>query len=147
MILLDTNILTRMSRRGTPQGGLARSSIQKLSTRDQLVIVPQNLYESWAVATRAPGPPPIGSNGLGMSAVSAGQWLRFFQRRFQLLPDLEDLPVLWLALVEKHGVTGYKCHDARLAAAMQSHGIPRFLTFNTADFRKFPITCIDPATV
>src|ERR1700719_4005669 len=114
MILLDTNLLTRMTRSHDPQSGVARGAIQTLLGRqERLVVVPQNLYEFWAVATRSPGPPPAGANGLGMTPAQAGHWLRFFQRRFTLLPNREDLTSLWQALVEGHGVTGFRGHDVR----------------------------------
>lgn len=68
MILLDTNLLTRITRSRDPQSGLARAAIQTLLGRgERLIVAPQNLYEFWAVATRAPGPPPAGANGLGMT--------------------------------------------------------------------------------
>lgn len=148
MILLDTNVLTRMTRASDPQSGVVRSAVQTLGhRREPLIIVPQNLYEFWAVATRSVGAPPVGRNGLGMTATQAGHWLRFFQRRFTLLPDREELPQLWQALVEAHGITGFRAHDVRLVAAMQSYGITRLLTFNASDFRGFAVTLLDPATV
>ncbi len=148
MILLDTNLLTRITRSLDPQSGVARAAVQTLSARqERLIVVPQNLYEFWAVATRPPGPPPAGANGLGMTPAQAGHWLRFFERRFSLLADRDDLTRIWRALVERHGVTGFRAHDARLVAAMQSYGIDRLLTFNIAHFRGLPITVIDPASV
>ena len=82
-----------------------------------------------------------------MSPSQAAQWLRYFLRRFTLLPDKPDLVGLWQTLVESHGVTGFRSHDVRFVAAMQSHGIPRILSFNAADFRGMPVTVIDPASV
>ena len=147
MILLDTNLLTRMTRSHDPQSGVARAAIQTLLSRgERLIVVPQNLYEFWAVATRPPGPPPAGGNGLGMTPSQAGHWLRFFRRRFVLLPDREELSTLWQQLVETHGVTGFRAHDVRLGAAMQSYGITR-LPFNATDFRRLPISILDPAAV
>jgi len=146
MILPDTNLLTRVTRSHDPQSAVARAAIQTLlRQRERLIVVPQNLYEFWAVATRPPGAPPVGRNGLGMSPAQAGHWLRFFRRRFTLLPDREELSDLWQALVETHAVTGVRAHDVRLVAAMQSYGIKRLLTFNAGDFRGLPITVVDPA--
>lgn len=145
MILLDTNLLTRMTRSRDPQSGVARAAIQTLLGRgERLIIVPQNLHEFWAVATRPPGPPPAGRNGLGMTTAQAGQWLRFFRRRFVLLPDRPDLSSVWQLLVEAHGIVGFRAHDVRLVA-MQSYGITHILTFNAGDFRRFPVTVVDPA--
>jgi predicted nucleic acid-binding protein len=147
MILLDTNLLTRMTRSQEPQAVTARAAIQTLlGRRELLVLVPQNLYEFWVVATRSPGAPPAGSNGLGMTIVQAGHWLRFFQRRFTLLPDREEVSKLWQSLVEAYGVTGFRAHDVRLVAAMQSYGIARLLTFNVEHFRTLPVAIIDPAS-
>lgn len=94
-----------------------------------------------------PGPPPTGLNGLGMTPVQAGQWVRFFLRRLTLLPDRDDLCSRWLALVESHGVMGFRAHDVRLVAAMQSYGISHILTFNGGHFRGLPATVLDPALV
>lgn len=147
MILLDTNVLTRMTRMPDPQAGIARAAIQTLTRRgERLIVVPQNLYEFWAVATRRPGAPPSGRNGLGMTPAQAGQWSRFIQRRFALLPDHEQLSQIWLALVENFAVSGFRAHDVRLVAAMQSYGITRLLSFNSADFRGLPITILDPSS-
>lgn len=148
MILLDANVLTRITRAHDPQCAAARAAIQTLAARgESLIIVPQNLFEFWTVATRPPGPPPRGGNGLGMSTAQAANWLRFFQRRFTLLHDRSDLATLWQSLVETHGVTGFRAHDARLVAAMQSYGIPHLLTFNTKHFQGLPVGVIDPVTV
>jgi predicted nucleic acid-binding protein len=148
MILLDTNLLTRMTRSREPQSGVARTAIQTLlQRRERLFVVPQNLYEFWAVATRPAGPPPAGRNGLGMTAVQAGHWLRFFRRRFTLLPDREELSTLWQELVERHVVMGIRAHDVRLVAAMHSYGITRLLTFNASDFCDLGVVILDPAAV
>jgi len=147
MILLDTNVLGRMTDSADPQGIMARRAVHALlAKRERLIIVPQNLYEFWAVATRKPGVPPAGQNGLGMTPEQASQWLRFFQRRFALLPDREELLVHWHSLVKTLGIKGLRSYDARLVAAMQSYGIMRLLTFNMDDFKDFAVTLIDPAS-
>jgi len=48
-VLLDTNILTRLSQQSHPHHAAAESAISALKTRgESLFIVPQNLYEFWA---------------------------------------------------------------------------------------------------
>lgn len=148
MILLDTNVLGRMTDSTDPQCAAARRAVHTLlAQRQQLIVVPQNLYEFWAVATRKPGPPPAGQNGLGMTCEQASQWLRFFQRRFMLYTDRVDLADRWHALVKALGIKGLKSHDARLVAAMESYGISRLLTFNAGDFIGFAITVVDPGSI
>jgi predicted nucleic acid-binding protein len=145
MILLDTNLLVRIARSNDPHSGTARTAIQiLLQRREQLIVVPQNLYEFWAVATRSAGAPPVGHNGLGMTPAQAAHWLRFIQRRFVLLPDRDELSSRWQALVESRGITGFRAHDARLVAAMQCYGITRLLTFNIGHFRDLPSTAVYP---
>ncbi len=148
MILLDTNLLGRVTDSADPQCAAARRAIHVLLAKgERLVVVPQNLYEFWAVATRKPGPPPAGQNGLGMTPNQTSQWLRFFQRRFTLLPDRDELLAAWHTLVKTLEIRGFKSHDARLAAAMETYGITRLLTFNAEDFKRFPIMLIDPASL
>jgi predicted nucleic acid-binding protein len=148
MILLDTNLLARVTDQADPQCIVARRAINvQMLKRERLFLVPQNLYEFWAVATRKAGLQPVGQNGLGMSPALASQWLRYFQRRFTLLHDREDLFPRWHDLVTSAGITGLKSYDARLVAAMQCYGITRLLTFNTNHFKVFPLTLIDPTTL
>jgi predicted nucleic acid-binding protein len=148
MILLDTNLLGRITNSRDPQCAVARRAVHLLLARhERLIVVPQNLYEFWAVATRKPGPPPTGQNGLGMTCEQASQWLQFFQRRFTLLSDRAELLGCWHALVKTLGIKGLKSYDARLAAAMETYGITRLLTFNGSDFNDFSITIIDPVSL
>ena len=53
MILVDTNLLGRITHSADPQCAVSRRAIQVLlARREHLMIVPQNLYEFWSVATR-----------------------------------------------------------------------------------------------
>lgn len=66
-VLLDTNILTRSAQPGHPMHKAAVDAVDILRTRgEQLYVVPQNMVEFWAVATR-----PISVNGLGMTPTQA----------------------------------------------------------------------------
>ncbi len=145
MILLDTNVLGRLTDASDPHHLASRRAVHVLLARgDRPAVVPQNPYEFWAVATRKPGGPPTGRNGLGMTPSQAGQWVRFFRRRFAVLPDRPELTDRWLDLVERVGVSGFRSHDARLVAAMQTYGIDRLLTFNGTEFRDLPVVVVDP---
>src|SRR5438094_8220575 len=98
MILLDTNLLGRMTHSADPQCAASRRAVRVLfGQREQLIIVPQNLYEFWAAATRKRGAPPVGQNGLGMTSNQASLWLKYFQRRCKLVPDRADLVDPWHA--------------------------------------------------
>ena len=49
-----------------------------------------------------------------------------------------------------YGVSGVQVHDARLVAAIISHGATHILTFDTVDFARYApegIVAVDPAAV
>jgi len=148
VILLDSNLLVLLTNSADPQCAVSRSAIHKLLARpERHILVPQNLYEFWAVATRSAGNPPAGQNGLGMTCDQASQWLAFFQRRFTFLPDRDELSSRWHALFKTHGIKGFRSHDVRLVAAMETYGIPRLLTFTIQDIKGFAITILEPSSV
>ncbi len=144
--LVDTNLLARLANgEKDPSFSLAQSSISKLCSHgDVPMLVPQNLYEFWAVATRS-----IAANGLGMSQQEAQLTLGCFTTSlFQLLQDERAIFSEWKRLISKYDVSGKTTHDARLVAAMLRHEITHVLTFNDAHFARFKeITVLTPQAV
>ena len=142
-VLLDTNLLTGSALPASARYSTASGAIAVLRLRgDVLCLVPQVLYEFWVVATRPPA-----ANGLGL-AVPAAAELNRIKSLFPLLLDPPALFSEWERLVTTHNVSGKSAHDARLAAAMSLHGLTHVLTFNTADFARYPgVTALDPSTV
>lgn len=109
---------------------------------EKLCIIPQNLIEFWAVATR-----PLASNGLGLTADEAERATKKLKRLFVLCPDTPTIFNAWENLVTKYQVMGKQAHDTRLVAAMIAHDLSHLLTFNTDDFKRFSeITTVDPKT-
>jgi predicted nucleic acid-binding protein len=108
---------------------------------DTPCVFAQVLYEFWVVATRPPG-----ENGLGFSVARVTQEiLRFKPPFFQLFHDKAEVFGEWQRLVQEHEVKGKDAHDARLVAAMNTHGVRGILTFNTKDFRRYlDIKVLDP---
>ena len=54
----------------------------------------------------------------------------------------------WRRLVVSHAVSGLETHDARIVAAMLTHGIAQILTFNGEDFRRYKeITVLRPQSI
>ena len=143
MILLDTNILLRYASTADPAFATVDTAVNTLHAMgDVLCVVPQNVYEFWAVATR-----PTAANGLGLSVPDCQIQVARIKRLFRLLPDLPTLFAEWESLVGTHACHGRVSFDARLVAAMRTHGVTRLLTFNGTDFIRFPgISVLDPAT-
>src|SRR5205085_8668198 len=95
---------------------------------DQPCLIAQNLIEFRSVATR-----PSANNGLGMSQPDADAEIARLKALYPVLADTSAILPEWERLVTTCGAAGKQNHDARIAAAMQAHGIPTLLTFNKAD--------------
>ncbi|TAF08297.1 MAG: PIN domain-containing protein [Nostocales cyanobacterium] len=131
--LVDTNILLRLVQKNNPMNPDAQRAIITLKKQcESLYIIPQNLIEFWAVATR-----PINSNGLGLTIIQALEETEKLKKIFTLQPDKPEIFIEWESLVMKHQVMGKQVHDARLVAAMVTHKITHLLTFNIDDFKRF----------
>lgn len=142
--LVDTNVLLRLAQRTHSMHVDARRALASLRNQgEELCIIPQNIIEFWAVATR-----PLESNGLGLTVDEAAREIRKLKRLFKLLPDTPAIFTEWENLVIQHQVKGKPTHDARLVAAMVAHKITHILTFNIEDFKRFSsITAVDPTSV
>lgn len=140
-ILTDTNILTRLAIAAEPMHSIVLAAVAKLEANgDILCVVPQNLFEFWAVATR-----PITSNGLGFTVTEVKSELDKIKRGFTLLADPPGLLEEWEMLALKYECKGRTAHDARLVAAMNLHRVKGILTFDSRDFARFGgITVVEP---
>ncbi len=142
MILLDTNIALRLADPTHVQHVIAKTAVSVLLNRSEIfAILPQTIYEFWVVATR-----PLAVNGLGLSVPDCLLVIAKLKNFTSFLPDQPTLFAEWESLVTTHQCQGKVAHDARLVAAMQTHGLTHILTFNVADFRRYTaLTVIDPA--
>lgn len=143
-VLLDTNILLRVASPAHSMHKEARDAVAKLQrVGEDLVLVPQVIYEYWVVATR-----PIANNGLELDTKIASKAVDDFSSIFQLLRDERGIYPIWKDLVVASAVMGKNAHDTRLVAAMLRHDIKSILTFNSADFKRFvQIEAIHPGDV
>lgn len=142
--LSDSNILSRLAQPQNPHYVIARRAFITLRQQGaEICLVPQNIIEFWAVATR-----PVTSNGLGLTIDQAEYQVRKFKQLFTFYDDAPDIFTEWENLVLKHQVSGKSVHDTRLVAAMLTHNITHLLTFNVKDFKRFgEITTVDPQNV
>ena len=83
-----------------------------------------------------------------MSPIDAHAETSAIQELFRLLRDERGIFSIWDQLVLSFGVKGKQAHDARLAAAIQRHGVTHLLTFNISDFARYSfMVVISPADV
>jgi predicted nucleic acid-binding protein len=142
--LIDTNLLLRLAEPKHLMYSIVLNATDVLRRRgESLNIVPQNLIEFRAVATR-----PRINNGLGMTVDETVTELMAVKALFVLLLDEPPVFSEWERLVIHHRVSGKQAHDARIVAAMKVHGVTHLLTFNTDDFKRYAeITAVHPANV
>jgi len=142
--LVDTNILLRLVQKNSPMHLDTQRAILTLKKQGEfLCIIPQNIIEFWAVATR-----PLDKNGLGLSITQAEEESEKLKKIFILELDTPQIFTEWESLVIKYQVMGKQVHDARLAAAMVAHNITHLLTFNVDDFKRFSdIVVVDPRSI
>jgi len=131
--LLDTSILIGSIHPANPRQTLSIKAVTTLLAKtEDLLVVPQNLIEFWAVATR-----PETANGLGLSSEQAEKEIAQIKLQFVLKPEDETIFENWESLVTTYRVSGKTTHDARIVAAMQTHKIENLLTFNVSDFKRY----------
>ncbi|MBO1056258.1 MAG: PIN domain-containing protein [Dolichospermum sp. JUN01] len=142
--LVDTNILLRLVQKNSPMHLDTQRAILTLKKQGNfLCIIPQNIIEFWAVATR-----PLDKNGLGLSITQAEEESEKLKNIFILELDTPQIFTEWESVVIKYQVMGKQVHDARLAAAMVAHNITHLLTFNIDDFKRFSdIVVVDPRSI
>lgn len=143
-LLADTNIVLRYIQQDSEQHAEVEAAVDRLiGQANEIVLVPQVLYEFWSVVTR-----PLGAgNGLSYTTEQAANAVQVLTATFVCLPDPSNLFEVWLDLVTTHQVAGRPTHDARLAAAHQVHGLDGLLTLNASDFKRFNIQVLTPADI
>lgn len=141
---LDTNILLRLAQPAHHQHELIMSALRRLVARDvELCFTPQNIGEFWNASTR-----PREHNGFGLSTQEAREHVASIEKRMRILPEDERVYEVWKRLLVAHDVRGVQVHDAHLAATLEVHGVTHLLTFNGADFKRYPaVTVVHPEEI
>lgn len=142
--LVDTNVLLRLVHKSHPMHSIAYKALAILQEQgEELCIIPQNLIEFWAVATR-----PTNVNGLGLTVSEASQEVSLLKDIFFFIEDTPAIFTTWESLVLRYQVMGKQTHDTRLVAAMIVHQMSDLLTFNINDFKRFSeIQVVEPLSI
>ena len=101
------------------------------------------MAEFWNAST-----PPLARKGFVLTVDETNADAQDTERGFTLLADTSAIYREWRRIVVEQQVSGVQVHDARLAASMYAHQVTHILTFNVADFRRYPgLTPIHPRDV
>lgn len=143
--LVDSNVLLRLVQRSDPLYSTAWTAVGKLHRRgDTLAYTSQVLGEFWNVCTR----PTTARGGFGLPVAQAERRARLIERHCVFLPDSPATHLEWRRLPVALQVSGVQVHDARLAAAASVHSVSSLITFNSADFTRFPgLVVQDPRSI
>jgi predicted nucleic acid-binding protein len=132
-IVADTNIWLRIADDHSARHAQATESVAQLLARDaRIYLVPQNLIEFWAVATRSRA-----ANGLEWTIERTILRISEMRSKFDLLSENEGIFEKWSETVKSERISGKRVHDARLAVQLWVHSVSHLLTFNEQDFVKF----------
>ena len=144
LYLLDTNIVLRLANADDVQHKLVSEAVSRILAQEQeCYLISQVLIEFWVVSTR-----PVDVNGLGWTTSHTEDAIAQLLNRFPLLDDQSEIFAIWQQLVTTQNIVGKRAHDARIAAAMLTHGVTHLLTFNTKDFIQVPdITVVAPQSI
>lgn len=129
---LDTNLLLRSTVATAPQHDECRRALEHLwDNNADLWISHQVLREYMTNVTR----PQTFMQPMDRNAVI--ERIRYFKTRFNVAEETHKVNEQLLKLVETIPIGGKQIHDANLAATMMVYNIPRLLTLNPVDFRRF----------
>lgn len=131
--LADTNIWLRSSEPAHPMYPAATNAVERVLRTDEIYLVPQTVTEFWRVATS----PGSARGGFGWDVLKADLKVQQLEFDFPLKGDTIEVYRKWRALVRLVGVSGAEVYDARLVAAMLTHGMTHILTFNVDDFKRY----------
>jgi len=130
---IDTNALVYADQTHSAFHLPARAALGRLEQEGaELWISRQVLREYLATVTR-PGSAGVPS----MTRAAAAAAVEGFVGAYRIAEDGPQTTARLLDLVRTVPMGGKQVHDANIAATMLAYGIPRLLTFNAADFRRF----------
>lgn len=133
VVFLNTNVLLSAT---APHRSLHQAALVVLNEWPNqaipLAASAQVFREYLVVATR-----PVKVNGLGLGLEEALANLAAFRGRMRLVLEGEQAWDRLRALITKYGCLGKQIHDANLVATALASGIPRLVTANVEDFRRF----------
>ena len=131
-LFVDTNILVFANTATAPLHAEAQAVLQAFAASgDELWISRQILREYLATLSRPQ------SFTAPVPAATLVADIRRFQAQFQIAEDGPAVTANLLTLLSTVPVGGKQVDDANIVATMQTCGLRRLLTHNTADFARF----------
>jgi predicted nucleic acid-binding protein len=139
-VFVDTNILVYANLPTSPFSTLARTRLTEMESAGTELWISRQVIREYLVILSRPGTvtPPLAKDDLLADVERLLDGLVVADETSATTAQLLDL-------LAHAAVAGKHVHDANIVATMLEHGIPRLLTHNVADFRRFePKIQIEP---
>jgi predicted nucleic acid-binding protein len=131
-IFIDTNVLVFATIPAAPFHARAIAAIHRLAiAKDDVWISRQVLREYLVLLTRLGVLPLPLAGSLAVKQVSA------FSSLFRIADETSSVTTELLILIGAGIASGKQVHDANIVATCLANGIPRLLTHNIADFKRY----------
>jgi predicted nucleic acid-binding protein len=131
-VFVDTNILAYSKLAASGFHGPARAKLNDLAAAGHVLWISRQVLREYLAALSRPG---TLTTPVPMPTLLAD--VRAFQTQFLLAEDGPAVTAHLLNLLGSVPCAGKQVHDANIVATMLSHGIPKLLTHNIADFNRF----------
>ncbi|MBD3405218.1 MAG: PIN domain-containing protein [Candidatus Lokiarchaeota archaeon] len=133
-ILIDTNILVHAHNASSPhQEKASHLIIQAMESKTQPILLPQNLYEFFAVVTN----PRRIENPLSVEeAISICEDF-WFSEKMIIIEPTTTTTLMVFSLIEEYKIKKARIFDCVIAATALEFGIGTIYTENTRDFEDF----------
>lgn len=129
---IDTSVLLAATAASRPEHAHALDALDAGFANRTLCLSGQVVREYLSVTTR-----PAAVNGFGLTQANALSNVRQFLERARFLDEGTTVSHALLRLLDAVPCLGKQIHDANIAATMLAHGVPRLMTLNPVDFRRF----------
>lgn len=131
-LFTDTNILVYTSVTAAPFHQVALRSLERLYDAGTELWVSRQVLREYLAARSRPQ-----TFSLPTPAAVLAERVRHYETRFRVAEDSPAVTERLLQLMQQIPIGGKQVHDANIVATMLVHGVPRLLTANAGDFRRF----------
>lgn len=131
-VFVDTNVLVYAAIASSPFFAEAFGQLDAFRRAGVELWVSRQVLREYLATLSRPQPfaPPLPAPALIAD-------IRRFESQFRIAEDGPAVTANLLTLLSTIPVGGKQVHDANIVATMQTHGLRRLLTHNTADFVRF----------
>ncbi len=131
-VFVDTNVLVYARFVSSIRHTEATAALARLVANGAEVWISRQIIREYLAACSRPGTVNPAPTPALLSADVVG-----FQKRFRVARDNARVTRRLLRLLSTVTCAGRQVYDANIAATMIEHGIPKLLTNNEADFKRF----------